>query len=55
MNDEQIEKIIKKEFGDVLALTDEEIEKSSFIESCVYLETLNKIKQRIEELKQEKK
>ena len=51
MSEEEIEKVIKEEFGDVLAITDEEISELSFAESCAYVETLNKIEDRIEELK----
>ncbi len=55
MSDEEIEKIINEEFGNVFEITDEEIEKFSFAESCWYLETLNKVDQRISELKSMKK
>lgn len=51
MKDEEIEKIIDEEFGDILSISDEQIAKLSFAESCVYLETINKINERIEQLR----
>ncbi len=55
MNEKKIERIISKEFGNVFEITDEEISKMSFAESCWYLETLNKVDKRIKELKSMKK
>ena len=52
MSDEEIEKIIEKEFGDVLNITDEEIKKMSFLESCEYIEKLNLIQTRMDHLKE---
>ena len=51
MSDEEIEKIIEEEFGDILSVSDEKIANFSFAESCIYLETLNKISERIEQLR----
>ena len=51
MDDKKIEEIIDNEFENVLKITDEEIKNMSFAESCVYLDSLNKIMQRIEELR----
>ena len=48
LNSEQIE----KEFGDVLNITDEEIKKMSFLESCEYIEKLNLIQTRMDHLKE---
>ena len=46
--EEIIEKNIKEEYGDVLNITDEEIEKMSFLEACNYVEKLNEIIDKIE-------
>ena len=51
MDDAEIEKIINKEFDGILYLDDNVINNLSFAESCIYLENLNKVKERIEELK----
>lgn len=51
MKDTEIEEIIEKEFGNILETKDKDIEKLSFLESCIYLENLNKIEKRIQELK----
>ncbi len=51
MKDIEIEEIIEKEFGNIIETNDKEIEKLSFLESCIYLENLNKIEKRIQELK----
>ena len=51
MDDKKIEEIIDNEFEKDLKIIDEEIKNMSFAESCVYLDSLNKIMQRIEELR----
>mgnify|MGYP004617576339 CR=1 FL=1 len=51
MTDKEIEKNIEKEFGNILETKDEDIKKLSFLESCIYLENLNKINERMKELK----
>ncbi len=48
MKEETIEKSIKDEYKDVLAITEEEIEKMSFLEACNYVEKLNEIIEKIE-------
>ena len=55
MSDKEIEEIIEKEFGNILETNDRDIEKLSFLESCVYLENLNKINERIKELKSQER
>lgn len=43
-----IDKSSSKDFENIEYLKKEELDKLSFIELCVYLETLNKIKQKQE-------
>lgn len=45
--DNEIEKKIYDEYKDILELTDDDIRKMSFAESCIYLEKLNEIEEKL--------